>query len=144
VRGTDESETIPELAGLPFAGDFTSFEKNSLSPAHGTGFDAWVDANADLTTAIVAGNCTDLCVYQLAMHLRVRANALHRAPFEVIVPANVVDTYDLPPAAARDAGAMPHPGDFFHRVFLHHMSLNGIRVVRSLTREAQHDAGPVN
>lgn len=133
VRGTEESETIPELRGLPFAGDFVIFEKNGLSPQNGTGFDAWLDANGDVTTAIVAGDCTDLCVYQLAMHLRVRANALNRAPFEVIVPANVVDTYDLPPEQARAIGAFPHPGDFFHQVFLYHMALNGIRVVKALT-----------
>jgi nicotinamidase-related amidase len=133
VRGTEEADTIPELADLPFAHDFVIFEKNSLSPNDGTGFDAWLDANADLTTAIVAGDCTDLCVYQLAMHLRVRANALNRAPFEVVVPANVVDTYDLSPDRAAAIGAFSHPGDFFHQVFLYHMALNGIRVVREIT-----------
>jgi nicotinamidase-related amidase len=133
VRGTEESETIPELAILPFARDFVVFEKNSLSPQDGTGFDAWLDANGDVATAIVVGNCTDLCVYQLAMHLRVRANALNRAPFEVIVPANAVDTYDLPPERAQAIGAFAHPGDFFHQVFLYHMALNGIRVIRALT-----------
>jgi nicotinamidase-related amidase len=133
VRGTEEAETIPELATLPFARDFVIFEKNALSPNDGTGFDAWLDANSDLTAAIVAGDCTDLCVYQLAMHLRIRANALNRAPFEVIVPANVVDTYDLSPTQVDAAGAMPHPGDFFHQVFLYHLALNGVRVVRALT-----------
>jgi len=132
VRGTEESETIPELASLPFASDFVILEKNSLSPQDGTGFDAWLDANGDVTTAIVVGNCTDLCVYQLAMHLRVRANALNRTPFEVIVPATAVDTYDLPPERAREVGAFPHPGDFFHQIFLYHMALNGIRVVGAL------------
>lgn len=133
VRGTEESETIPELAGLPFAQEFVIIEKNGLSPENGTAFDAWVDANPDITTAIVAGDCTDLCVYQLAMHLRVRANALNRAPFEVIVPANVVDTYDLGPEQAGAVGAFAHPGEFFHQVFLYHMALNEIRVVRALT-----------
>jgi hypothetical protein len=28
---------------------------------------------------------------------------------------------------------MPHPGDFFHRVFLYHLALNGVEVVRELT-----------
>lgn len=133
LRGTAEAETIPELATLPFARDFVIFEKNSLSPSYGTGFDAWLDANADLTAAIVAGDCTDLCVFQLAMHLRLRANALNRTPFEVIVPANAVDTYDLLPDRAQATGAPPHPGDFFHRVFLYHLHLNGVRVVGPLT-----------
>jgi hypothetical protein len=80
----------------------------------------------------VVGNCTDLCVYQLAMHLRVRHNARNVPGVSVIVPANAVDTYDLPVETASAIGAMPHPGDFFHQVFLYHMALNGIQVVREL------------
>jgi nicotinamidase-related amidase len=131
--GTDESETIPELAELPFHDLFTVIPKNSLAPGHGTIFDFWLDAHPDLRTAIVVGDCTDLCTYSLAMHLRLRANALNISDFEVIVPENAVDTYDLPPDAARAIGAFPHPGDFFHQLFLYHMALNGIRVVRELT-----------
>ena len=132
VRGTDEAETIPELSALPFTDRFTIIEKNSLHPAHETGFDAWLDAHPELRTAIVVGDCTDLCVYQLAMHLRLRHNARNVPGVSVIVPANAVDTYDLPPEAAAAVGAMPHPGDFFHQVFLYHMALNGIQVVREL------------
>jgi len=132
IRGTVESETVPELRNLPFADRFTIIEKNSLHPALETEFDPWLDAHPELATAIVVGNCTDLCVYQLAMHLRLRHNAKNRQGVEVVVPADAVDTYDLPPAAAKATGAMPHPGDFFHRVFLYHLALNGVRVVRSL------------
>ena len=133
VRGTEEAETVPALKALPFADRFTIIEKNSLHPAVGTGFDAWLDAHPELRTAIVVGDCTDLCVYQLAMHLRVHHNAHNRAGVAVIVPANAVDTYDLPPHEARAIGAMPHPADFFHETFLYHMALNGIDVVRELT-----------
>ena len=133
VRGTEESETIPELQALPFADTFTVFEKNSLHSALETGFDAWLDAHPALRTAIVVGDCTDLCVYNLAMHLRLRHNARNVAGVTVIVPANAVDTYDLSPEAAAAVGAMAHPGDFLHQVFLYHMALNGIQVVRELT-----------
>lgn len=132
VRGTAEAATIPELAGLPFAADLTVIEKNSLNPAVATAFDAWLDARPALRTAVVVGDCTDLCAYQLAMHLRLRANARNLAGFRVVVPAAAVDTYDLPEDAARAAGAMVHPGDFFHRVFLYHLALNGVEVVREL------------
>ncbi len=132
IQGTAEAETIPELKRLPFAASFEIFEKNSLHPALGTGFDAWLDRHAAVQTAIVVGNCTDLCVYHLAMHLRLRANAHHHAAMRVILPANGVDTYDLGAAAAK-SGAMAHPGDFFHQVFLYHLALNGIEVVRKLT-----------
>lgn len=133
VRGTEEAETIPELKALPFADLFTIIEKNSLHPAVGTGLDPWLAAHPELRTAIVSGNCTDLCVYQLAMHLRMWHNARNVPGVAVIVPANVVDTFDLPAAAAKTIDAMPHPGDFFHQTFLYHMALNGIQVVRELT-----------
>ena len=132
VRGTDEAEMIQELKDLPFAGSFTVVEKNSLHPALETACDPGLARHPELQTAIVVGNCTDLCVYQVAMHLRLRHNARNHPTFRVIVPANAVDTYDLPPEQAASLGAMAHPGEFFHQVFLYHLALNGVEVVREL------------
>ena len=123
IVGTEESATIPELTSLPFADRFTVIEKNSLNPAIGTIFDSWLAEHEHIKTAIVVGNCTDLCVYQLAMHLKLHANALNLIEFNVIVPENCVNTFDTP----------IHPGDYFHQLFLYHMASNGIRIVRSLT-----------
>jgi len=128
---SEESQTIPELANLPFADAFTVIEKNSLNPAIGTAFDGWLDMHQEITHAIVVGNCTDLCVYQMAMHLRMRANALNINGYTVTVPANAVDTFEIPENPA-DAGSA-HPGDFFHNVFLYHMAQNGIRIVKAIT-----------
>jgi nicotinamidase-related amidase len=133
LRGTEEAHTIAELQALPFTDLFTSMAKNSLHPALGTKFDHWLDAHPEVHTALVVGNCTDLCVYQLAMHLRLRANAYNLAGFRVTVPAEAVDTYDVPEDGPGDLGAMPHPGDFFHQVFLYHLALNGVEVVRALS-----------
>jgi len=133
VQGSGESTTVPELQSLPFSNSFTVIEKNSLHPSLGTGFDKWLDEHRHVNTALVVGNCTDLCVYQLAMHLRLRANALNYREYQVIVPANAVDTYDLAQDVTQQAGSYAHPGDFFHQVFLYHMALNGIRVIRKLT-----------
>lgn len=132
LSGSDESDMIPELAALPFADLFSIIPKNSLAPGHATTFDTWLDEHPEIETAIVVGDCTDLCTYSLAMHLRLRANARNIQQFDVIVPANAVDTYDLP-AATAPSGVFAHPGDFFHQVFLYHMALNGIRVVSALT-----------
>lgn len=129
ISGTTESDMIPELANLPFADSFTIVEKNSLNPAVETDFDAWWDRNMQLKTAIVVGNCTDLCTYQLAMHLRMRANALGLQDFAVIVPELTTETFSIPESSDKPAGAA-HPGDFFHQVFLYHMASNGIRVVK--------------
>jgi nicotinamidase-related amidase len=136
LRGDEESSTIPELASLPFAEHMTIIEKNSLSPAIETTFNDWWDAHPDLNRAIVVGDCTDLCVYQLAMQLRMRANALNLQDFEVIVPVDTVQTFDIPEGGPTGTA---HPGDFFHHVFLYHMMSNRIRIVRSIS--AGDDSG---
>jgi len=133
LRGSEESQAIPELQALPFYSSCTIIPKNSLHPAIGTEFDRWLESHPEVRTALVVGDCTDLCTYQLAMHLRLRANALNLQGFRVIVPANAVDTYDLPLEQARGVGALPHPGDLFHALFLYHLALNGVQVVREVT-----------
>lgn len=131
VRGTSESETVPELRALPFFSDLTVFEKNSISSTIGTGLPAWLEAHPQVDTFVAVGDCTDLCTYQLAMALRLRANAQQQRQ-RVIVPIECVDTYDIPLEAALASGAAPHPADLLHLIFLHNLSLNGVEVVRSI------------
>jgi nicotinamidase-related amidase len=130
MRGTDESRMVPELEGLPFAEMYTVIEKNALSAGMGTELEAWLVRNDDVTDYVVTGDCTDLCTYNLAMFVRMWANASNRAGRRVSVDAAAVQTYDLPVPAAN--GAFPHPGDFIHMFFLYHLALNGIRVVRNI------------
>lgn len=130
-RGTSEAETIPELQALPFAHLYTVLPKNSLNSFYGTSLSSWLDDHPELTTIIVVGNCTDLCVHQLALPLKLQANALDR-PLRVIVPENAVQTYDLPIETAHAANILPHNGDVMHLLFLYHMQLNGVEVVRSI------------
>ena len=129
--GTVEAETIPELADLPFANLYNIVPKNSLSQFYGTSLGTWLDARRELSTAVIVGNCTDLCVYQMAMHLKLHANA-YNLKTRVIVPENAVQTYDLSIETADAIGALPHNGDFLHLVFLYHMRLNGVEVVREI------------
>ncbi len=132
VAGTSEAEMVPELRALPFADRFEVFPKNSINSFVETDLGAWMEDHPQVDTCIVVGDCTDLCVYQLAMHLRVQANArgLQR---RVIVPADAVDTYHLSVETARTLGILPHHGDLLHRIFLYHMALNGIEVVATLS-----------
>lgn len=131
VRGTRESETVDAITRLPFFPEMTVLEKNSIQSALNTGLNAWLESSPHIDTFIVVGDCTDLCVYQLAMHLRLDANARQIAR-RVILPADCVQTYDMPVETANELGIMPHPGDLIHAVFLYHMALNGIEVVRSI------------
>ena len=129
LRGTSESHTVPELRNLPFSDLFRIIEKDTISSSINTELDAWLDDHPQVTTFLVAGDCTDLCVYQLAMHLRLRANALHLRDTRVILPIDSVDTFDLPVDVASEIGAMPHHGDLLHLIFLYSMAQNGIEIV---------------
>ncbi|MGD2144969.1 MAG: isochorismatase family protein [Anaerolineae bacterium] len=132
VAGSEESETIDELKDLPFSDLFTIFPKDSISSSLGTELEAWLEDHSEVTAFIVVGVCTDICVYQSALYLRVRANVQGRREVRVVVPANCVETYDMPVDAAKEIGALPHDGDLLHRVFLYSLALNGVEVVRSL------------
>ena len=131
ICGTVESETVDEIKSLPFYGEMKSIKKNSINPAQNTEFDHWLEEHPEIITFIVVGDCTDLCIYQTAMHLRTAANA-HDIKRRVIIPEVCVNTYDLPVEAAVDSPAEPHPADLIHKLFLHHMQLNGIEIYKKL------------
>jgi nicotinamidase-related amidase len=134
LAGTAESALVRDLADLPFAATFADVPKNATSAWVGTvRFREWAAEQeaAGVNTFVIAGDCTDLCVYQTAMPLKLRANAQDRQ-VTVIVPADCVDTYDLPVEVARGLGATPHDAGLLHAVFLYHMALNGVRVAREI------------
>jgi len=128
VVDTEESQTVPELASLPFADTFTIIEKNSISSIIEPAFVEWEAANGPFSTYVVVGDCSDLCVYQAAMALKLRSVAGHLGQ-RVIVPADCVETYDIPVETAQQLGTQPHDGDLLHHVFLHSMAQNGVDVV---------------
>ncbi|MGH7245948.1 MAG: cysteine hydrolase family protein [Candidatus Levyibacteriota bacterium] len=131
IQGTEESENIPELKALPFANLYQTFEKNALSPIYDTKINGWITDHPEVTTYIVVGDCTDLCVYNMAMNLRMSANAKN-IKRKVIVVANAVATYDMSVTKATELGAMPHPEKLLHPLFLYHMALNGIEVIKEV------------
>lgn len=131
IAGTPESQTIREIQSLSFFDTMTIVPKNSINAFIGTQLERWVEEHPQLTTFVLVGDCTDLCVYSAAMHLRITANA-YGLERRVIIPAHAVNTYDLPVAVARAAGIFAHDGDLHHLLFLHHMALNGIEVVARL------------
>ena len=130
-KGTEEAETIPEIKQLPFVDTFTLIEKNSLSPAYNTEFDTYITNHSEIDTFIIVGDCTDLCIYSMAMHLRLSANA-HNLQRKVIVPANAVSTYDMSVEAAKRLGAFPHPEKLLHPLFLYHMALNAVEIYKDV------------
>jgi len=133
VAGTEESEMIDELEALSFSDLFTVMPKNSVSCDLGTDLGPWLDAHSQVITYITVGVCTDICIHQLAMYLRTRANVLGLRDARVIVPADCVQTYDVSVQTATELDILPHDGDLLHRVFLYSLALNDVEVVASLT-----------
>jgi len=131
IRGTSESKTVAAFTSLPFWNLFEVMPKHSLNSAIGTRLDDWLNQHPVVDTFITVGDCTDLCTYQLAMHLKLRGNAANRKT-RVILPVDCVDTYDLPIDIAQEIGAMPHNGDLMHLIFLYNMALNGVEVVAKI------------
>lgn len=131
IRGTAEADLIPELAELPFAPEFAHVEKGSLNVGLERAFTDFEARHPEIQSWIIVGDCTDLCVYQAAMHFRLHANT-RGTNASVWVPADLVNTFDLDVATALKIGAMPHDGELMHRLFLYHLALNGVSVVRSL------------
>jgi nicotinamidase-related amidase len=131
VCGDAESEAVDQFKSLPFYEKMKIIEKNSIGLSHNTEFNNWINAHPQITTFIIVGDCTDLCVYQAAMHLQTSANQLdmHR---RVIIPADCVNTYHVSLETAKNAGIEPHPADLLHKLFLHHMKLNGIEIIKNM------------
>ena len=132
IHGTEDAEAVPEYKALPFWNEFSVMRKNSISASIGTPLDAWLDAYPEVSTFIVVGDCTDLCTYQLAMHLRLRANASQERGVRVIVPEDCTDTFDTPIEVAKQIGAMPHDAELLHRIFLYNMAENRVEVVKRI------------
>jgi nicotinamidase-related amidase len=131
VRGTEEAETVDAIKRLPFFDQMLVMPKNSIHAGMNTGLNDWMSAHPTVHMFFVVGDCTDLCTYQLAMHLRLDANA-RQLQRRVIVPVDCVDTYDRPLAAAQAEGGFAHPADLLHAIFLYHMALNGVEVVQHI------------
>lgn len=130
-KGSQESQTIHEIKNLPFLKGFTIIEKNSLSPVFSESYKKWMKKNPGVDTFLIIGNCTDLCVYTIATHLRLEANS-QDIKRRLIVVADAIATYDFPVETAKKLGTIPHDGEILHKIFLYHMRLNGVEVVKNI------------
>jgi nicotinamidase-related amidase len=139
VQGTVEAEVVDELKPVFDAPGVQLFSKNATNGLFGVNgegvrFCDWLERvfAAGPSSFIVVGDCTDLCIYQNAMGIRLLANQVN-AQAQVIVPVSHVRTYDLPVETAEQIGAMAHHADLMDTVFLYHMQLNGIKLISGIT-----------
>ncbi len=137
MRDTEEARVVPSLRKyLELAEEQEQvFLKNATNGlfgknAIGIRFCDWLENvfQKGKSAFIVIGDCTDLCIYQNAMGIRLLANELN-ARTRVIVPKAHVRTYDLPVESAESLGVMAHDAKYLETVFFYHMIANGIEVI---------------
>ncbi|MDI6603910.1 MAG: isochorismatase family cysteine hydrolase [Thermoanaerobacteraceae bacterium] len=142
LKGSEETDIVDEISET-IKGEPVIYEKNSLNIFFGNELE---EVNNIFTkkitemlkigksTFIIVGNCTDLCVYQTAISIKMLANA-NNLKSNIIISENCVETYDLSVKAAKSLKIMPHDGDLIHTMFLYHMKLNGIDIYKDLLEE---------
>ena len=113
IEDTLECEIIDELKDIK---NIKIIKKNSTN-----GFFALENLNFEnIDNIIIVGDCTDICIYQLAITLKSYFNQ-HNINKNIIVPMNLVDTYHVDNS---------HPAELLNIVFLNSMIQNGIEVVK--------------
>jgi nicotinamidase-related amidase len=121
VKGTLEARAASELEALSDWNSYTHLEKNSISSLETTGLVAWLEARPQLKNLICVGDVTDLCLYSLAIGVKLRSLAQGLGQ-RIIVPENCVQTWDSP----------DHPGDLYHAMFLFQLKRNGVEIVSNI------------
>lgn len=118
-----ESEVIDELKVL-YDEKSIVIPKNSTNGFLSPAFQEWFKNNKDIYTQyILIGDCTDICVLQLALSLKSYFNE-HNTNSRIIVPMNSVETYHL--------DVNNHFGDLMNLFALYNMDLNGVEIVKEI------------
>jgi nicotinamidase-related amidase len=131
VEGTAESHTVKELIDLPGSDQFVIIPKKTIHPAVEPRFEEWLSNHSSLRQFLLVGDCTDICIYQTAIFLKswyIQQNE----ECHIVVPANCVDTFDIPVEREKENDALPHPAEFLHVLFLYHLRTSGIHVVQQV------------
>lgn len=115
LKDTIECEIVDELKSID---NIKIVKKNSTN-----GFFALSNLDFNNTdNIIIIGDCTDICVYQLAITLKSYFNQ-NNISKNIIVPINLVDTYHIDNV---------HPAELLNIVFFNSMMQNGIKVVKEI------------
>ncbi|MGG5460707.1 isochorismatase family cysteine hydrolase [Clostridium sp. B9] len=114
MEDSDEWELVDEL-------NLEGIEVIKKNSTNGYLEEKFVLEEEEIDNIIIVGDCTDICIYQLAISLRADFNRVNRSG-EIFVPKNLVDTFDME----------MHRAEFLNYIFLNSMMDNGIKVVSDI------------
>jgi nicotinamidase-related amidase len=135
-RGTGEEKLVPELAWLEDCPQATLIAKDcingfvgAIQPDGRNQILEWVLAN-DVSTMIVVGICTDICVMDFVLTtLSARNHGMAGGLRDIVVYEPGCATYDLPKSVAVDTLGLPetaaHPQAPTHHLGLYFMASRG-------------------
>lgn len=115
LEGTQEAQLVEPLRKLS---GYTLIHKNSTNSFLEDEFKAWLKSHPEINTFVIIGDCTDICVLQLALTLKTEFNRLDR-PSRIIVSKDATATYDAP----------GHNAELCESMALYNMTMSGIEVV---------------
>lgn len=121
LEGTFESEIIDELK--QYSKEAFEYLKNSRSTMYAKGFLSDLEKMEALKRVVITGCCTDLCVLDLAIPLVNYFDAMNK-DIEVVVPIDLVETYDAP----------GHNREEYSDMAFKLMRQEGVKLERSLKR----------
>ncbi|MDH6367119.1 MULTISPECIES: isochorismatase family cysteine hydrolase [unclassified Breznakia] len=99
IKDTSESEVIDELQPLVKR----LIHKNSTNTFMAKEFqDQLPDLLSQFDDFVLVGCCTDICILHFALSLQTFINEHNLSDKRVIVPMNMVETYDIPEVHSRD------------------------------------------
>ncbi len=93
VKGTTEALIVPELNWL--VEKYKVFEKNCTMAIFAPGLINYLDELINLKKVFIAGGVTDICILEAAIPVKKYFDQGNR-DIEVVVPTEVVETYDAP------------------------------------------------
>ncbi|SHH53573.1 Nicotinamidase-related amidase [Clostridium collagenovorans DSM 3089] len=116
IENTSESDLVEELKGygikeIPKMSTNGFIAQNTMD----------ILKNNNIKNFIVVGGCTDICVHQYVLTLKTYMNEKN-IDSRIIVPMNMVDTFELP----------HHNAELHNVMFLSSMISNGIEVVKEI------------
>ena len=142
-RGTGEEDLVPDLSWLETDANTTLIRKDCINGFIGAiqtdGTNSvvdWVRANR-LSTLLVVGICTDICVMDFVLTLlSARNHDLMPGLRDVVIHIPGCSTYDLPRATARELGlpeTLAHPAAATGYMGLYFMASRGAILTNAIT-----------
>lgn len=114
MKDTDEWELVEEL-------NLEGIEVIKKNSTNGFLEENFILNKEEIDNVIIVGDCTDICIYQLAISLRAEFNRVNKDG-EIYVPKKLVDTFDMP----------MHKANFMNYVFLNSMLDNGVKIIEDI------------